>query len=72
MFNSRTQLHSEVESIVGSLVTNLCHDIVAVNSPEADELMKLVILDAVAKLDVILALETAIAAAFDDVDPSDF
>lgn len=68
---SRSQLHGEVENIVGGLFLQLAHDVVSCNSPDADELMKAVIIDAVAKLDVILALETAIAAAFGDLDLTD-
>lgn len=68
---SRTQLHVEVAEVVGLLET-VAHGVVSANSPDADDAMKLVIIDAVFKLDAILALEQAIAAAFDNIDPTDF
>jgi hypothetical protein len=67
----RYQLHDEVSSVVNLLET-VAHGVVDTNSPDADELLKMVIVEAVFKLDAILAFEQEIAAAFDNVDPLDF
>jgi hypothetical protein len=66
----RYQLHDEVTSVV-SMLESIAHGVVDTNSPDADELLKAVIVDAVFKLDAILALEQAIAAAFDGIDLTD-
>lgn len=71
MFVPRPQLHDEVDSVLG-LISTLTHGVVSVNSPDADDLMKSVLIEAAFKLDAILALEEAIAAAFEDIDPTDF
>lgn len=71
MYVPRTQLHSETDSVV-DIIAILAHGVVAANSPDADDLMKQVLVEAAFKLDAILAFEQALAEAFDNVDPLDF
>jgi hypothetical protein len=66
----RITLHDEVSSVV-NILEIVAHGVVDTCSPDADDLMKAVIVEAVFKLDAILAFEEALAAAFNDLDLTD-
>lgn len=66
-------IHSEITGVF-SVVESLAHAVASYNVPETTDLMKAAVVECAAKLEILLALEQAIDAAFsvDLTDPYDF
>jgi len=63
--------HSEITSVV-NVIHEMAQTVALVDVAAYDEAIKSVLIEAATKLDIILAFEAEVQAAFNDVTPEDF